>query len=377
MQEVQHQAPVYGLEVLDIARDLAMIVKSLFQNQKLNAAVLSVFFKDFADMQKCGLSVEESVQAMYETSSNAELKRALKKMGNFIYDGRSLEESLRNTGLFPQLVCISLGSAEKTGHVPQLLDVLAQYYGVQYENRQKMIKSMLYPASIFCVLTGLSIFISIKLVPLTKALLPAGSNPNWPALVLTGYAHLIRTFGWALPLLFMGCVLLAKGLKEHWREQGMAFVYGVPGLGPLMKNAELAHVFLNMYVYQKSGVNIIQTIKELDQAYHSYMTEKLVKVGDRIFKGASMAEAFRQDPFFPPFIHQNLGKGQISGFWPQYFERIYKYYDLKTKASIDAMIAALEPALLVMAALFLLAILSAFILPIYANLSSMGEGIFH
>ncbi len=36
----------------------------------------------------------------------------------------------------------------------------------------------------------------------------------------------------------------------------------------------------------------------------------------------------------------------MNGYLPQYLERIYKYYDIKTKESIGAMIAMVEPVLL-------------------------------
>jgi len=123
-------------------------------------------------------------------------------------------------------------------------------------------------------------------------------------------------------------------------------------------------------------VNIIQTITNIHQANNTYITGKLVLIRERIFKGASLGDAFRQDPFFPPFVCQNLSKGQVSGFLPQYLERVHKYYDIKTKESIGAIIATVEPTLLVIAALFLLMILCTFILPIYTSMGQMSEGVF-
>src|SRR5208282_5364456 len=144
----------------------------------------------------------------------------------------------------------------------------------------------------------------------------------------------------------------------------------------LIKNIELSNIFLNLYVYQKSGVDIIQSITNIHQANKTYITDKLILIRDRIFKGASLGDAFRQDRFFPPFVCQNLTKGQVSGYLPQYFERIYKFYDIKTKDSIGAMIAMVEPTLLIMAALFLLTIVCTFILPVYTNMNQMGPGAF-
>ena len=119
-------------------------------------------------------------------------------------------------------------------------------------------------------------------------------------------------------------------------------------------------------------MDIIQTMTNIHQANKTYITEKLILIRDRIFKGASIGDAFKQDRFFPSFVYQNLSKGQVSGNLPQYLERIYKYYDSKTKELINAMIAMIGPMLMIMASSFLLMIVCAFILPVYTNMNSMG-----
>ena len=375
-EDVENQALVYGLEILSVSPDYVAFIKGVLKGHQLSSSELSVFFKDFADLQKCGASITESVSTLYETTSNNVLKEALKKIGNFINDGRTLEESFENTRVFPKIVSVSLSAAEKTGNIPELLGILAQYYTFKNENRKKLTKSLIYPAIILFLLTGLSIFISIKLVPLLKALLPPGSKNSLSATILIGYAEFVKLYWWAVLLGLLGLAFLLKHLWKNYREQLMEIIFKIPLIGELIKNIELSHVFLNLFVYQRSGVNIIQTITNIHQANNTYITEKMLLIRDRIFKGASIGDAFKQDPFFPTFVHQNLSKGQVSGFLPQYLERIYKYYDIKTKESIEAIIATIEPSLLVIAALFLLTILCTFILPIYTNISQMGEGVF-
>jgi len=376
LEDVHNQAVLYGLEILRITPDYTALIKSVFQNRKLPSWALSVFFKDFADMQRCGLSVNEAVNTLNETTSNKVLKEALHKIGDHIKDGHSLEESFEHTGIFPKIVCVSLSAAERTGNIPELLELLAQYYKYKNENRNKMVRSLIYPAVIFLLLTGLSIFIALKLVPLLKALTPSASRNSLSAGLLMGYAGFIKESWWIVLAGFMGAALAVKYFRENHREKLMEIIFGIPLLGGLIKNIELSYVFLNLYVYLKSGVNIIQTITFVHQSHRTYITEKLILIREKLFQGVSLGEAFKEDPFFPPFVSQNLSKGQISGFLPQYLERIYRYYDIKTKESIGTMIAMVEPSLLIMAAFFLLVILCTFILPVYTTMNQMGEGVF-
>jgi len=376
LEDVKNFALVYDLEVLNVAPDYEAILKGFLQQRKLSASVLSVFFKDFADMQRCGLSINESINTLNETTSNLVLKEALRKISHFINDGRSLEESFENTKIFPKIVSVSLSAAEKTGNIPELLDLLAQYYKFMHENRSKMARALIYPGVIFCLLTGLSIFISLKLVPLLRSILPSGSKSSLSAMILMGYAAFIKQYWWFVFILLGVMVYFFIYLRDNHKERLMSVIFKIPLWGQLMKNIELSHIFLNLYVYQRSGVNIIQTITNIHQASNTYITEKLLLIREKIFKGSSLGEAFKQDPFFPPFIAQNLSKGQVSGLLPQYLERVWKYYDIKSKESIAAVIAMIEPSLLVIAACFLLLILCTFILPIYSNISQIGEGVF-
>jgi len=376
LEDIQNYSKIYGLEILSVSPDYAAMVKSIFLQRQLSYSVLAIFFKDFADMQKSGLSVNEAIATLNETTSNQTLKDALKKITYFINDGRSLEESFEMTRVFPKMVSVTLCAAEKTGNIPELLEILAQYYRFKFENRNKMIRSLIYPSVIFLLLTGLSVFISFKLVPLLRLFLPSAAQESFSARALIAYAAFIKNYWF---FVFLGIVGLIFGLKHLWshsRENLMAFIFQIPLLGDLIKNIELSQLFLNLYVYQKSGINIIQTITNIHQAHKTYITEKLLLIRERLFKGSSIGDAFRQDPFFSSFIYQNLSKGQVSGSMPLYLERIHRYYESKSMESIMAMISLVEPLLLMMAAAFLLMILCTFILPIYTHMMDMGEGVF-
>jgi len=376
MDDVKNQAALYNLEILSIKPDYLALIKSFFESRRLSSSVLAEFFNDFADMQKSGLTMHETINSLYETTSNDVLKEALRKISNFINDGRTLEESFQNTRIFPKIVCVTLSAAERTGNIPELLDMLAQFYRYKNENRKKITKSMIYPGVVFCLLSGLSVWISLTLVPQMKSFLPPSASQNLSAIILIGYADFIKQYWWVVILSIAGIVWLIKYLWDNSRDSLMKQIFDIPLLGNLMRNMEFSNIFLNLYVYQRSGVNIIETIRNIHQTSKTYITDKLVLIGDRIFKGASLGDAFKQDKFFPAFICQNLTKGQISGNLPQCFERIYKYYDIKTKESLAAMIALIEPALLALTASFLLMIVCAFILPIYTNVGQISSGQF-
>ncbi|MBF0511636.1 MAG: type II secretion system F family protein, partial [Candidatus Omnitrophica bacterium] len=318
----------------------------------------------------------ESLATLVETGSNNSLKQGLRKISNYIHDGRSLQEAFENARIFPKIVYVSLAAAEKTGNISDFLDVLAGYYKFKADNAKKVIKSLIYPAVVFVLLSGLSIFISISLVPQLKTFLPQSATHSLSAVILIGYADFIKIYWWVALLFLTGAVVFIKYAWDHHREKLMKDIFHVPILGYLIKTHEFSHLFLSFYVYQRSGVNIIETLTHIHQAHKTYITDKLLLIRDKVFKGAALADAFSQDKFFPAFVSQNLAKGEKSGYLAEYFERIYRYYDIKTKEAITSMISFIEPSLLILSALFLFMIVCAFILPIYTNINQIGSGVF-
>ena len=369
--EVLADAALYEFKILRVTPDYFSVLKNLFQSRKLSSAILAVFFHDFADMLGSGMSMHESLTNLGETTSNRFLKDALKKQINYLNDGKSLQEAFEYTKIFPKIVIATISAAEETGSIVELLEILSTYYTFRDENNKKIIEALIYPAVVFLLLTGLSIFISVKIVPQLRLLF---HSDNLSTTILINYADFIKNYWWLVILALVGLCFIIKYLWEKKREALMDKVFAIPVFGNLMKCLELANVFLNLYVYQKSGINIVKTLTNVYEARPTYVTEKLVAIRDHIVNGGSIAEAFRKDGFWPLFISQNMTKGQVSGEVPRYLEIIYRFYDKKSKEAIKAMLAIIGPALLFLTAGFLLMIAYAFFYPIYSGMNHMGPG---
>ena len=66
LEDVKNHAISDGVEILDVSPDYVTFIKSIFENRKLSLSALAVFFKEFADMQRCGLSVNEALSTLNE-----------------------------------------------------------------------------------------------------------------------------------------------------------------------------------------------------------------------------------------------------------------------------------------------------------------------
>ena len=153
----------------------------------------------------------------------------------------------------------------------------------------------------------------------------------------------------------------------------MKYVFKFPLLGNLIKEMEFALIFLNLYVYQKSAINIIASLTNIYSNQPNYVTFRLIDIKDKVNQGYSLSEALKTDDFFPSLICMNIKKGETTGNLHQYFYEIYQYYDQRSRDSIEALIAFINPALLTLAVSYLGLIISCFILPLYSSMTGTGN----
>ena len=372
-EEVVSDAALYDLEIISVSPDYLSILKNLFRVRKLSSGVLSIFFNDFAAMQKSGMSLNESFTALSDSTSNELLKDAIKKMETYVIDGRSLQEAFEYTKIFPKMVITTISVAEKSGAIVELSKVLAEYYKYSSETKKKMIGSLLYPCGILLSLTVFSIYICMNLIP---KLAPLFQHANASTSFLINYANFVKNYWWLIVLGILGLGAFIKYAWDNNRDNLMELVFKIPLFGNLYKSMELSNLFLNFYVYIKSGLNVVETLSHLHQAHNTYVTEKLLTIKQRILNGSSLTDAFKADKFFPSLIVQNLLKGEKTGNLGNNLKTIYDYYDTRSKEMMELFLKIIEPSLMVLSASFLIIVWSGSIGAIYTNVNHLGAGVF-
>jgi len=373
-QEVLDQVRFNGFDLISIHPDYKKCFENVLLNGKLSGNVLSSFFKDFSRGLKSGLSAQEAIDSLNEQTTDPLLKETLRKLSISIIDGHSFKDAFEHTKVFPLIVLISLDAAERSGNLTEVTFILSEYFKFMNDNKIRIIKSLIYPACVFIALTVASIVISIELVPPLNSILPAQQTDNLSGKFIIGYAAFMRSYWW---IALMGLIVAGLALIKMWeykKDRLMKYVLKLPLIGDLIKEMEFTVLFLNLYVYQKSGVNIISSMTNIYSNHPNYVTGRLIDIKNKVNQGYSLGDALKSDGFFPSLIAMNIKKGEMTGNLTQYFYEIYQYYDQRSRDSIESLITFINPALLTIAVAYLGLIISCFILPLYSSMSGSGSG---
>ena len=133
--------------------------------------------------------------------------------------------------------------------------------------------------------------------------------------------------------------------------------------------------FSNLAVLQRNGINIADSLSLIaETTSYKFLARKIQKLKDFIASGLSFWQALQKDPFFPKLVYTTVRKGEEMGSLDGYLQSLSKYYFDKVSRRIRVLLSLIQPALLVFCAGVLLFVVSAFIMPVYSNLSNIAGG---
>lgn len=117
----------------------------------------ATFCRTLALLLGSGLSLTESLELVAINMSNIWFREAVQTIRSMVTEGWALNASLRDTSLFPPMVCNLAGIGEETGDLQDMLEKAADYYDEEVEDATSRLLSLMEP----CVLLFLAVFVVI------------------------------------------------------------------------------------------------------------------------------------------------------------------------------------------------------------------------
>ena len=252
---------------------------------------------------------------------------------------------------------------------------MAKYYSREAEFLNSLKSAVIYPAVVFCMLIGIMFYVSFKVIPHLEALLPISGNSYFSTRLLLFLSHFLKDY-WYVCLLFpVAGIFIYSRFKKSSIERIASFYYKIPLLGPVAKDAAFSAFFSSLAVMQRNGINITDALSLIEETTsYQFLAKKIGKLRDFIASGLSFWQALAKDPFFPSFIYYSVRKGEEMGSLDEYLQNLSKYYFEKVSRRTRVILSFIQPALLVFCAVILLFVVSAFIMPVYSNLSNIAGG---
>ena len=373
--EIKNRLKQKNYYLLSLEADIFKSIRFALKKKPVKAQTLALFFEDLVNMLKTGIAINEAVVALQESSIEPVLTKALSGIEDDLANGFSLTQAFKETKVFPWLVLNMLKVGEKSGSLEQVFDDLAKYYSREAEFLSGLKSAVIYPIVVFCMLVGIMFYVSFKVIPHLESLLPIRGNAYFSTRLLLFLSHFLKNF-WFVCLLFpIAAIFIYLRFKKSSVERIASFYYKIPLIGSVAKDAAFSTLFSNLAVLQRNGINIAEALSLIEETTsYQFLAKKIQKLKDLIASGLSFWQAIEKDPFFPSFIYYSIRKGEEMGHLDEYLQSLSRYYFDKVSRRTRVILSFIQPALLIFCAAILLFIVSAFIMPVYSNLSNIAGG---
>ena len=109
-------------------------------------AALSRFAHTFVMLNRSGIPILQTLEVTSTTINNVVISQSIQEISRQVREGRSLADSMKETGRFTPLVIQMVGVGETSGTLDEMLVRITEYYDVELENAIKKMTAYIEPA---------------------------------------------------------------------------------------------------------------------------------------------------------------------------------------------------------------------------------------
>lgn len=345
--------------------------------RRISAAELALITRQLATLVEAALPIESALLAVAEQCEKSRLKNMLMAVRSKVVEGYSLAEGLAEfPHVFDHLFRSMVAAGEKSGHLEQVLNRLADYTEQRQYMRSQILQAMLYPL----ILTGFAILvISILLAAVVPKIVVQfehmGESLPGSTLFLIAASDFLRQYGvlvliaLLLALVFWQRALQKPALRLRWDQ--LVLRSGL--FGKVARGLNTARFARTLSILNASAVPLLEAMRiSSDVLSNSYMRQALAEATARVREGASLKSALEQSRLFPPMMLHMIASGEKSGQLDAMLERAANAQDTEFETLVKVSLKVFEPVLVAVMAGMVLFIVLAILQPILALNNMVG-----
>ncbi len=349
--------------------------KSKNIDKKIKAYDLSLLTRELFAMISAGLEIEKSVASVAEQTDNKNVKQIIEAIHSRILEGYSLSYGLNEfPKAFPKVYRATIKSGEDAGHLDKVLEHLAEYLDRQEQMRQRIIQAIIYPCILTIMSVGIVTFLLIFVTPKIISIFEE-SKTGLPfvTIILLHISHFLQKYGL---LTLISIVILLFGFQrllkiDSIREKYDIFVLHIPILGKTIQLIETARFLRTLAILTQATVPILQSFQVASDLVNSRPIRKEILIAkDRIKEGSTIYLALKRSNYFNSSSLQFIASGENSGNLEEMLMRSANNQERHVQFTLNTLLAAFEPILILLMGALVLFIVLATLLPIF-QLSNM------
>jgi type IV pilus assembly protein PilC len=335
---------------------------------KPKAKDMAVFCRQFVSILRAGVSVASVLAMLGQQTSNKKLRAAIREMQADVEKGESLATSMRrHPKIFPAILVNMVAAGESSGNLEESFRQMELYFERSKRTKSKVTSAMIYPCVLIVVMIVVLIVMMTKIIPnFLKTF--EDMDAELPKLT-QGVMAVCEWFKswWWVPLLVLAA-LIVGGVLFHRTNKGKHF-FGwlarkTPVVGNLTVKTACATFCRTMEVLIGSGLTLTDSMDlAASNMGNIYYLEAIRDARALVAEGAPLRESLVRTGIFPPMVSNLVGVGEETGDLQSMMGKVADYYDEEVDEATKKLLNLMEPAIIIVMAVFVVIIVLAIYLP--------------
>jgi len=366
----------YIISLQEVNRTSPVINRELFSLKVSKKEVLMIT-RQFLAMLTAGFSIIKAFKVMGQKNRNRTLKKALLKIHDDIEQGQALWVALsQHPKVFSSIYINMIKAGEMGGTLETVLKNLSHHLEREQDINAKIKAASIYPLIITLMALLVIFFIISFIMPaFVNVFASAGAEIPLPTQLLLNLGLFLNKYWIALLLAIIAIALIHRiWIQTNPGKQFTdKFLLRLPLWGTFLSRIIAAHFARIMAILLQAGIPILQALEVAGGVVgNEVVIQAIRQAGREISEGKSISVPLEATAIFDTMFAQMIAIGEESGSLDSMFAQIADYYEQEVIYTINILLAAVEPVMIIFVAILVTGIIIATILPVFDLMKIMA-----
>ncbi|HEY8470999.1 MAG TPA: type II secretion system F family protein [Longimicrobiales bacterium] len=342
----------------------------------INTRQIVIFTRQFATMINSGLPLVQSLDILAKQTESKALRKVIEQVLYDVEAGNTLADSLRkHPKAFSELYVNMVAAGEAGGILDVILLRLATFLEKADALRRKIKGAMIYPAVIMVVAAAAVATLLIFVIPTFENMFASAGVPlPLPTRLVIELSRLLQSYWWAIG---GAIVLLVAAVRQVYKTPAGQLAIDrlllrIPLIGSLLRKAAIARFTRTLGTLVSSGVSILDGLEITARtAGNRVLHDAIMSARASIAGGETISEPLKRSGVFPPMVVQMINVGEQTGGLDEMLTKIADFYDDEVDSAVEALLAAMEPLMIVVLGVVVGGMIVAMYLPIFDMINAV------
>jgi type IV pilus assembly protein PilC len=372
LDEARQKMADRGLYVYSVQSRSSLVsgILNRRSERQVSGSDFLILNQQFNTLIKAGIPILRSLDLLATRATSPKLRPVITQIRDRVREGKSLSEAITEAGVFSKVYATAILAGEKSGNLSGVLDYYIAYQRVSTGVKKKILATLVYPVLLICVAAIIVTYLVTAVVP-KFAVLYRDLNVELPRptqiLIALTVDYRLVVLGTIAAAFLTGAVIFFWSRTE---EGGTAFdrlKFRMPVIGETLLKFQVAQFSRTLATLLTGGTPLVAALSTASDA----ITSKLVRVTvsqatQMVREGESLHGALASKQVMPELALDMIEVGESSGALAPMLTSVAEFYEEEVNLRLSALVALIEPTILVFMGGLVAFILISLYLPIFS-----------